>query len=68
MPFLSVTYIYVKLNILISLFTILIAVAKAQILRINMSDAWFSNKLAPDGDVEDACHPDEAEALKKCLR
>ncbi|KAI2621157.1 hypothetical protein GGR54DRAFT_600408 [Hypoxylon sp. NC1633] len=33
-----------------------------------MSDAWFSNKLAPDGDVEDGCHPDEAEALKKYLR
>ncbi|KAI1639198.1 hypothetical protein F4809DRAFT_175825 [Biscogniauxia mediterranea] len=33
-----------------------------------MSDAWFSNKLAPDGDVEDGCHPDEAEALKQYLR
>ncbi|OTB02434.1 hypothetical protein M426DRAFT_24759 [Hypoxylon sp. CI-4A] len=33
-----------------------------------MSNAWFSNKLAPDGDVEDGCHPDEAEALKKYLR
>ncbi|KAI0885809.1 uncharacterized protein GGS22DRAFT_162058 [Annulohypoxylon maeteangense] len=33
-----------------------------------MLDAWFSNKLAPDGDVKDGCHPDEAEALKKYLR
>ncbi|KAI6081422.1 hypothetical protein F4821DRAFT_249327 [Hypoxylon rubiginosum] len=33
-----------------------------------MSDAWFSNKLAPGGDTEDGCHPAEAEALKKYLR
>ncbi|KAF1962509.1 hypothetical protein CC80DRAFT_462668 [Byssothecium circinans] len=29
-----------------------------------MSDAWFSEKLAPDGDIEDGCHPEEAAALK----
>lgn len=29
-----------------------------------MSDAWFSHRLAPDGDIEDGCHPDEAQALK----
>jgi hypothetical protein len=33
-----------------------------------MSDEWFSAKLAPDGDVEDGCHPEEAEALKDYLR
>ncbi|KAH6887508.1 hypothetical protein B0T10DRAFT_574552 [Thelonectria olida] len=32
-----------------------------------MSDAWFSEKLAPDGDTTDGCHPDEAQALKKYL-
>ena len=29
-----------------------------------MSDAWFTEKLAPDGAIEDGCHPDEAQALK----
>lgn len=29
-----------------------------------MSDAWFTEKLAPDGVAEDGCHPDEAQALK----
>ncbi len=29
-----------------------------------MSDAWFNEKIAPDGDTEDGCHPDEAQALK----
>ncbi|KAI1764642.1 hypothetical protein GGR53DRAFT_493156 [Hypoxylon sp. FL1150] len=33
-----------------------------------MSDTWFSDKLTPDGDAEDGCHPAEAEALKKYLR
>lgn len=33
-----------------------------------MSDNWVSYKLAPDGDVEDGCHPDEAQALKDYLR
>lgn len=33
-----------------------------------MSDDWFTDKLAPDGDVEDGCHPDEAQALKDYLR
>lgn len=33
-----------------------------------MSDAWFSYKLAPDGDVEDGCHPEEAQAMKYYLR
>ncbi|KAI1487551.1 hypothetical protein F5X96DRAFT_140808 [Biscogniauxia mediterranea] len=33
-----------------------------------MSDAWFANKLAPDGAIEDGCHPAEAEALKQYLR
>lgn len=33
-----------------------------------MSDEWFSSKLAPDGDVEDGCHPGESEALKSYLR
>lgn len=32
-----------------------------------MSDAWFASKLAPDGDVEDGCHPDEAQALELYL-
>ncbi|KAJ4302704.1 hypothetical protein N0V90_001594 [Kalmusia sp. IMI 367209] len=33
-----------------------------------MSEGWFSEKIAPDGDVEDGCHPHEAEALKEYLR
>jgi len=32
-----------------------------------MSDDWFSSKLAPDGDVEDGCHPQEAQAMKDYL-
>ncbi|KAI1745289.1 hypothetical protein F4680DRAFT_401695 [Xylaria scruposa] len=32
-----------------------------------MSDAWFAQKLAPDGDTTDGCHPDEAQALKVYL-
>lgn len=33
-----------------------------------MSDDWFSSKIAPNGDVEDGCHPEEAKALKDYLR
>jgi hypothetical protein len=33
-----------------------------------MSEEWFTFKLAPDGDVEDGCHPEEAEALEVFLR
>ncbi|KAI7785639.1 hypothetical protein LA080_006659 [Diaporthe eres] len=33
-----------------------------------MSDDWFSSKLAPDGAVEDGCHPEEAQAMKYDLR
>ncbi|KAI1403206.1 hypothetical protein F4819DRAFT_236224 [Hypoxylon fuscum] len=33
-----------------------------------MSNEWFSEKLAPDGNVEDGCHPNEAQAMKKYLR
>ncbi|KAG6362700.1 hypothetical protein INS49_007793 [Diaporthe citri] len=33
-----------------------------------MSDGWFSSKLAPDGAVEDGCHPKEAQAMKYYLR
>jgi hypothetical protein len=33
-----------------------------------MSDEWFAFQLAPDGDVEDGCHPEEAQALKDYLR
>ena len=33
-----------------------------------MSDDWFSYQLAPDGDVEDGCHPEEAQAMKDYLR
>ena len=29
-----------------------------------MSDAWFDCQVAPDGDPEDGCHPQEAAALK----
>ena len=32
-----------------------------------MSDAWFAEKLAPDGDAEDGCHPQEVQALKQYL-
>ncbi|KAL9594542.1 MAG: hypothetical protein Q9219_006983 [cf. Caloplaca sp. 3 TL-2023] len=32
-----------------------------------MSDSWFKEKLAPDGDMEDGCHPDEAKALQSYL-
>lgn len=32
-----------------------------------MSDDWFSSKLSPDGNVEDGCHPEEAQALKDYL-
>ncbi|EFQ27848.1 hypothetical protein CGRA01v4_13338 [Colletotrichum graminicola] len=32
-----------------------------------MSDDWFSSKLAPDGDVDDGCHPQEAQAMKDYL-
>jgi hypothetical protein len=30
-------------------------------------DAWFSQKLAPDGDIEDGCHPGEAQAMEDYL-
>lgn len=33
-----------------------------------MSDNWYSYKLAPGGDVEDGCHPEEAQAMKFYLR
>jgi hypothetical protein len=33
-----------------------------------MSDDWFASRLAPDGDVEDGCHPEEAHAMKDYLR
>lgn len=32
-----------------------------------MSDDWFSSKLAPDGTIEDGCHPQEAQAMKDYL-
>lgn len=32
-----------------------------------MSDDWFSSKLAPDGDIEDGCHTQEAQAMKDYL-
>ena len=32
-----------------------------------MSDAWFKWQIAPDGVVEDRCHPDEAQALQSYL-
>lgn len=32
-----------------------------------MSDDWFSSKLAPDGALEDGCHPQEAQAMKDYL-
>lgn len=31
-------------------------------------EEWLAFQLAPDGDVEDGCHPDEAQALKDYLR
>ena len=33
-----------------------------------MSDAWFTWHLAPDGNPEDRCHPQEAAALKDYIR
>ncbi|KAF1852227.1 uncharacterized protein K460DRAFT_300100, partial [Cucurbitaria berberidis CBS 394.84] len=33
-----------------------------------MSDDWFSSKLAPEGNANDGCCPEEAEALKDFLR
>ncbi|KAF2876873.1 hypothetical protein BDV95DRAFT_132446 [Massariosphaeria phaeospora] len=35
-----------------------------------MSDDWFQHQLTPygDGNVEDGCHPEEAQALKDYLR
>jgi hypothetical protein len=32
-----------------------------------MFDGWFAFKLAPDGDVEDGCYPEEAGAPKAYL-
>ncbi|KAL8735861.1 MAG: hypothetical protein Q9181_002639 [Wetmoreana brouardii] len=32
-----------------------------------MSDAWFKEKIAPDGVAEDGCHPGEAQALQSYL-
>jgi hypothetical protein len=32
-----------------------------------MSDDWFTYMLAPDGEVEDGCHPEEAQAMKGYL-
>ncbi|KAI9704996.1 MAG: hypothetical protein M1836_006776 [Candelina mexicana] len=32
-----------------------------------MSDSWFREQIAPDGEVEDGCHPDEAQALQSYL-
>lgn len=32
-----------------------------------MYEEWFVSKLAPDGQIEDGVHPDEAQALKKLL-
>ncbi|KAF2128745.1 hypothetical protein P153DRAFT_403619 [Dothidotthia symphoricarpi CBS 119687] len=32
-----------------------------------MSDDWLSCKLAPDGDFEDGCHHEQADALKNYL-
>ena len=29
-----------------------------------MSDAWFNEKIVPEGAPEDGCHPNEAQALK----
>lgn len=33
-----------------------------------MSEEWFAEKLAPDGDTEDGIHPIEAESLKSYLQ
>ncbi|KAL1983252.1 hypothetical protein VTN96DRAFT_350 [Rasamsonia emersonii] len=33
----------------------------------SISPAWFKEKLAPDGCVEDGCHPDEAQALQEYI-
>ena len=33
-----------------------------------MSDEWFQEKIAPDSDTEDGCHPPAAQALKAYLR
>ncbi|KAK8013118.1 hypothetical protein PG991_010493 [Apiospora marii] len=33
-----------------------------------MSNAWFANAIAPDGDTTDGCHPDEAHALQSYLQ
>lgn len=33
-----------------------------------MSNEWFNEKLAPGGNTENGCHPDEAEAMKRYLR
>jgi hypothetical protein len=32
-----------------------------------MSEEWFSDKVAPEGKVEDGCHPQEAKALRDFL-
>lgn len=32
-----------------------------------MTSAWYNEKIAPDGNVEDGCHPDEARALEEFL-
>ena len=32
-----------------------------------MSDTWFDWQIAPDGDLEDGCHPQEAAALKEYI-
>ena len=32
-----------------------------------MSDDWFAWNIAPDGDIEDGCYPQEAQALKDYL-
>lgn len=32
-----------------------------------MSQAWYDNAIAPDGDPEDGCRPEEAQALRLYL-
>ena len=32
-----------------------------------MSETWFKDQIAPDGDAEDGCHPDEAHSLQSYL-
>ncbi|KAL8756163.1 MAG: hypothetical protein Q9184_004584 [Pyrenodesmia sp. 2 TL-2023] len=32
-----------------------------------MFDTWFKEQIAPDGVIEDGCHPDEAQALQSYL-